>query len=76
MGRQELVFLGVEDVVGKMDEEGAAGLELLNQGQGLPERQMFGMRTRTKGAEDKGVEIVQLVSGSVGHRAKVGAIGQ
>ena len=68
--------MGMEDVVREMDEEGAAGLDFFDQGEGLLEGEVFGMGTRAEGSEDEGVEVLQLGEGGRGHFAEIGAIGQ
>ncbi len=65
----------VVEVVAHVGEEGAAGLELLDEGDGFFEVGVAGVGLAAEGVEDEDVEILEERDADVGDVAHVGEVG-
>ena len=66
---------GVVEVVRHVGEEGAAGFEPLDQGDGFFEVRVGGVRLAAQGVEDEDVEVLRAAGRSRGDVAEVGEVG-
>ncbi len=65
---------GVREFVSDVREPGAAGLELVNQGEGLFDGLVHGMGNIAEGVEDEVVEVFKERDGGFGKTAEIGEI--
>jgi len=65
---------GVGKFVGDVGEPGAAGLEFVNEGEGLFDGLVHGMRNIAESVEDEVVEVLEKRSGGFGEAAEIGEI--
>ena len=75
MGREGGVGGGVVEVVAHVGEEGASGLELLDDLEGVFDVGVGGVGIVAEGVEDEDVEILKLRDAGVGDGAHVGEVG-
>ncbi len=66
----------VSEIVADVSEPGVAGFEFLDEGEGLSDARVHGMRGVAEGVEDEVVEIVEEGFGGVREGAEVGEIGE